>query len=128
MAKSLEIARVREAHIVSLHFYDEVKVEMPYNHKGVQMILRDCVISNKSCDYYPDAQVLTSAQVEKVGSWLFRGTKIEGEKSVLELPYSPHPACRPLLICSNPKIFKGYVLVGKEAHMCPSASIGTCYP
>lgn len=117
-----------ERHIFSLYFYDEVKAEIPYCHKGTQMVLRDHFTSNKSRIYYPGAKLLTSIQVEQLGSsWLFRDTKIEGEKAVLELPHSPHSACRPYLICNKPKTYKGYISVGDEAHMCPSASLGGCY-
>jgi hypothetical protein len=125
-AESLEIVKARGCGIISLYFYDEVSIEMPYHHKGTQMSLSDCVTSNQSRTYYPDAKLLTSAKVRKIGSWLFKRTKIKGKKSVVELNYSPDPACRPLLICSNPKIYKGYVSVGKEAHMCPSAAPGSC--
>jgi hypothetical protein len=126
---AIKMAKMKwERPIISLHFYDEVKAEMPYCHKGKQMVLKDHFISNKSRIYYPDAKLLTAEQVKTVSSWIFRETEIEGKRSVLELPFSPHPACRPLLICSKPKIYKGYISVGDEAHMCPSASIGGCFP
>jgi len=125
-ARSLGIVKARGCHIISLYFYDEVKAETPYRHKGTKMILSDRVTSNQSRTFYPDAKLLAPAKVKKIGSWLFKGTTIKGRKSVLELSYSPDPACRPLLICNRPKIFKGYISVGKEAHMCPSAAPGSC--
>jgi hypothetical protein len=122
-ARSLEVAKARGRHLVALYFYDEVKAEVPYRHKGTNLLLSDRVTFNRSRTFYPDAKLLTPAKIKKIGSWLFRGTTIKkGQRLVIELSYSPDPACRPLLICSSPKIFKGYISVGEEAHMCPSAA------
>jgi len=125
-AKASSTVKARGCHLIFLYFYDEVRAEDPYRHKETEMVSKGRVISNRSRTFYPDAVLLTSAKVRKIGSWLFRRTTIKGQKSVLALRYSPDPACRPLLICSNPKVFKGYISVGEEAHICPSAAPGSC--